>query len=269
MGIIGIDYEFQKVYSPDELKQGNAYLKSYWNKGGLVTIVWSPANPWGKDKDYKDIQPNASPGNIEELIIESSKYAGWIASLDRIAAALTDLKQAGVIVLWRPMQEMNGNWFWWGKYSFEDTQKYIDIWQHMHDYLTNVKGLDNLIWVFSPSGADPTFYPYPGNEYVDIIAPTVYDDELDIDNYSELVAYGKSYGKPIAIAEYGWNFGDGTNPDGNFDNTLYVQKLKNNYPEIAYWVTWHSWYGVKASLADNLNASQLLNDPYVVNRGNL
>jgi mannan endo-1,4-beta-mannosidase len=137
----------------------------------------------------------------------------------------------------------------------------------MHDYLTNDKGLDNLIWVFSPSGANPALYPYPGNEYVDVVAPTVYDDELDIDNYSGLVAYGELYGKPIALAEYGFNF-NVVRFDGNFDNTLYVQKLKA-YPRIAYWLTWHSWYGVKMALADNLNASQLLNDPYVINRDNL
>jgi mannan endo-1,4-beta-mannosidase len=270
VGIIGIDYEYEKVYSLDELKQANTYLKSYWNKGGLVTIVWSPANPWGAKKTYEDIQTYTSPGDIKEIITEGrSKYAGWMASLDRIAAALADLKQEGVIVLWRPMQEMNGNWFWWGKYSLEDTKKYINVWKHMHNYLTNEKGLDNLIWVFSPSGTNSKSYPYPGDEYVDIIAPTLYHDELNISNYSKLVDYVKSHGKPIAIAEYGWNFTDSTNPDGNFDNTLYVRKLKNNYPEIAYWVTWHSWYGVKAALVDNLNASQLLNDPYVLNRDNL
>jgi mannan endo-1,4-beta-mannosidase len=116
VGMIGIDYEFQKVYSLDELKQANTYLKKYWNNGGLVTIVWAPANPWGTAKDWSDIQPKASLGNIEELITEgSSIYDGWMRSLDRIAAALADLKQAGVIVLWRPMQEMNGNWFWWGE----------------------------------------------------------------------------------------------------------------------------------------------------------
>ena len=31
-----------------------------------------------------------------------------------IADALLELQKAGVVVLWRPMQEMNGNWFWWG-----------------------------------------------------------------------------------------------------------------------------------------------------------
>jgi hypothetical protein len=38
----------------------------------------------------------------------------WLEQLDLIAEGLLELKAAGVVVLWRPFQEMNGGWFWWG-----------------------------------------------------------------------------------------------------------------------------------------------------------
>jgi mannan endo-1,4-beta-mannosidase len=285
VGIIGIDYEYQRIYSLDELKQANTYLKKYWNHGGLVTITWSPANPWGSAKDWSDIQTHPKDNfgfsiiNLKELVDDGTFLNHeWIKSLDRIAAALTDLKQAGVIVLWRPMQEMNGNWFWWGNYNSDGTDKeqYKRIWQHMYKYFTVDKGLDNLIWVFSPSAAnssdgslDINASPYPGDGYVDIIAPTRYNDNLSFDGYNDLVQF--AHGKPIALGEYGPDNNDGSIPDGSFDNMLYVQKLKN-YPKIAYWVSWHSWIdgtNVQMALADNLNASQLLNDPFIINRDNL
>ena len=38
----------------------------------------------------------------------------WMKSLDRIAAGLQELQAAGIVVIWRPLHEMNGGWFWWG-----------------------------------------------------------------------------------------------------------------------------------------------------------
>lgn len=48
----------------------------------------------------------------------------------------------------------------------------------MFNYLTNVKGLHNLIWVYSPdqSRAGPARY-YPGADYVDIVALDAYVDD--------------------------------------------------------------------------------------------
>jgi len=37
----------------------------------------------------------------------------WRLFLDRIAEGLDDLQRAGVTVLYRPLHEMNGDWFYW------------------------------------------------------------------------------------------------------------------------------------------------------------
>jgi mannan endo-1,4-beta-mannosidase len=56
-----------------------------------------------------------SQSRLVALLNSSNPVASnWRKKLDRIADALSELRAAGVIVLWRPMQECNGNRFSWG-----------------------------------------------------------------------------------------------------------------------------------------------------------
>ena len=111
------------------------------------------------------------------------------------------------------MQEMNGVWFWWGIDSHRtDPGPYIRVYRAMRDYFTKDKGLDNLIWVYSPTSTygnetvtnyvfRAVDWAYPGDDYVDIIAGTNYADDMSISDYGTYVKMGK----PLGIAEYGPN----------------------------------------------------------------
>ncbi|HNX59821.1 MAG TPA: glycosyl hydrolase, partial [Spirochaetota bacterium] len=121
VSIAGVDYEYVREYSVSELKEANAVFKTHWKNGGLVAINMSPVNPWGPTHNWEDIK-FPWPGtkyegtDLMKLITPGSEvYETWMAKLDRLAEGLADLRDAGVIVMWRPMQEMNGWWFWWGK----------------------------------------------------------------------------------------------------------------------------------------------------------
>ncbi|HEY1406918.1 MAG TPA: glycosyl hydrolase, partial [Spirochaetota bacterium] len=247
VSIIGVDYEYMREYTVDELKAANTVFKKHWLNGGLVAINMSPVNPWGNKHNWEDIK-FSWPGtkyngtDLMKLITPGSEvYDAWMAKLDRIAEGLKDLRDAGVIVMWRPMQEMNGWWFWWGKtdkdHLSDSHDAYVAVWRHMHDYFTKEKKLNNLLWVFSPTQNQKfSSFPYPGDAYVDIVAGTEYLDDLSITGYEDFLAYGK----PIGIAEYGPSE-FGLKVDGSFDNRQYLTRLKNDYPKVAYWMTWESW----------------------------
>ena len=87
--------------------------------------------------------------------------------IQAIAAQLKRLEQAGVPVLWRPLHEGSGGWFWWGA-SGPDCYK--QFWIYLYKQLTDVYECDNLIWVWN--GQDPEWYP--GDAYVDIIGDDIY-----------------------------------------------------------------------------------------------
>lgn len=85
-----------------------------------------------------------------------------LRDIDSIAVQLQRLENAGVPVLWRPLHEAGGGWFWWGAKGAAAAKALYDI---MYDRLTNVHGLHNLIWEWSTN--EPEWYP--GNNKVDII----------------------------------------------------------------------------------------------------
>ena len=262
-GMIGVDYEYTYRFTPEQLSECNKSLIDYWNKGGLITINWAPHNPW-TDKGTRD----QSEVRIEELYDpDSPTFNKWYAELDRIATGLEELQKAGVVVLWRPMQEMNGSWFWWGSKSSPDNpEHYKKVFRDMFNYFTYEKKLNNLIWVYSiavhcgrESMKDPSYY-YPGDEYVDIVGTNVYESEgYKICDYEAI----KAIGKPVALTECG---PDHSKMDGTFDNTLMLKAIKDHAQDIIYWTTWHDWPDHYVSMVSNQNAKKLLEDPWVITR---
>ena len=106
-----------------------------------------------------------------------------MADIAEIAKQLTKLKEADVPVLWRPLHEAEGAWFWWGAEGAENCKK---LYHLLYDQLTNVYGLDNLIWIWT-SSAYPTSYDwYPGNDVVDMIGCDKYNAKDGMPNLSSI-----------------------------------------------------------------------------------
>jgi mannan endo-1,4-beta-mannosidase len=106
-----------------------------------------------------DIDRALAPGTPER----DELYAG----IDAAAMELSKLRDAGVPVLWRPLHEAGGGWFWW---NARDAEAYRLLWQMMFKRMTQRHHLDNLIWVYSPANTNTVSDWFPGMEYVDIIS---------------------------------------------------------------------------------------------------
>jgi mannan endo-1,4-beta-mannosidase len=169
-------------------------------KKGIVTFQWHWFSPLGgvlktstfnKAETSFDITKAVQPGTAE--------YLATLRDIDSIAVQLKRLQAAGVPVLWRPLHEAGGGWFWWGAKGPAPAKALYNI---MYDRLTGYHGLHNLIWVW----ASPEPEWYPGNTKVDIIAydsypgPYVYSSQKStFDKLFEIVG-GK---KLVAMSENG------------------------------------------------------------------
>ncbi len=252
MGADYVDYQNGSL----TFKAPNQAAIQYWNQGGLVTIsthLYDPANPKGggqRDRDV-DLETLLAPG--------TDTHARWMQELDLIAAGLQELKDAGVVVLWRPFHEMNGGWFWWGA---KDPDTFIKLWRQMFEYFSQTKGLDNLLWVYSPNHGNKTAAYYAGDRYVDLVGLDAYTDFVDtahIKGYTEVAKIEK----PFGFTEYGPP--GAQNPPGDYDYRRFLEGVKTAFPKAVFFMSWN-W---KWSLARNQNVKELLADPWIVNRADL
>jgi len=134
-----------------------------------------------------------------ELITDGTTLnTNWKNRLDIISPYLQYLKDNGVEVLFRPLHEMNQSSFWWGgRPGANGTAR---LYQITHDYLTNIKGLTNLIWVWDMQDIDKGWDQYnPGDAYWDILGFDVYSDGYSQSWYNYAVSIAGS--KPLAIGE--------------------------------------------------------------------
>ncbi len=140
------------------------------NAGGITMIRYHMGAPPLEDT-YENSQQAVANGISSVLTAGTPEYASFLQKLDYAATELQRLEDADVPVLWAPFHEASGDWFWWG---MEDGAYVAQLWNFTYDYLTNTKGLDNLIWLFPFAGAINDVV-YPGKATVDLAGPDTYD----------------------------------------------------------------------------------------------
>ena len=128
-------------------------------------------------------------------------YNNWIGRLNTLAGFFQELKDAGVAVVFRPLHEMNQCVFWWACHTGANGS--AQLYRITHDYLTNTKGLTNIVWAwniqdFSSMPNDLSRYD-PGSAYYDVLTLDIYESGFRQDYYDTMVNYAK--GKPIAVGE--------------------------------------------------------------------
>ena len=123
-------------------------------------------------------------------------------------------------VLFRPFNEMNGDWCPYSAYNTsKDTEIFKEAYKYIYSIFESSGANENTIWVWNPNSVSyPNFdwnnalMYYPGDNYVDIVGMTAYNtgtyysgekwqsfNEL----YSELyTAYCKWFSQPLMITEF-------------------------------------------------------------------
>jgi mannan endo-1,4-beta-mannosidase len=135
----------------------------HWNvpisNGSSSYAFYTPGS--GTPSTNFDILEAVKEGTNENRIIK--------ADLEKIANYLLLLKQKNIPVLWRPLHEAAGGWFWWGAKGAEPCKA---LWKLMFETF-EAKGLNNLIWVWTAEPNDNAWYP--GDNYVDIVGRDIYN----------------------------------------------------------------------------------------------
>ncbi|BCN30045.1 glycosyl hydrolase [Anaeromicropila herbilytica] len=210
-----------------------------WDKkGGLVTFQWHWHAPKGGNQFYAnktsfDLSKAVTTEDISMLPlseIKSMYEAGKISEecyllvrdIDAISGYLDQLQQANVTVLWRPLHEASGGWFWWGA---KGKDPYLWLYKLMFNRQTNYHKLNNLIWVWN--GQDASWYP--GDNYCDISGTDIYAEKHTYNSQSDQLMKTINYSSGNKMAALSEN-GVMIDPD---------MMLRDN----AYWLYFAVWYG--------------------------
>lgn len=254
--MIGLDYcAFVEGRATVATAAPNDLARQYWQAGGLVNLSWhapNPANPQGGGLNDKGV-------NLRDLLAPGPTHDRWLKSLDQVAAGLGKLQKAGVVVIWRPLHEMNGGWFWWGA---KEPADYIAVWRHMFDYFTRTKGLHNLIWAWGPNRGERTGDYYPGDAYADLVGIDAYTDQVSPEGTKGFDAILR-LPKPVGFTEYGPH--GASKPPGDFDYRRFLDGIQQHFPTLRHFLCWDE----KWNPAENKFAREFYNDPRVITRDQL
>jgi mannan endo-1,4-beta-mannosidase len=166
-------------YSPSRVERGTVGTAVeeaivHHNRGGIVSVLWHWNAPAGlydteENKWWSGFYTRATDFDVEAALSSTTNanYTLILRDIDAIAVQLKRLQSAGVPVLFRPLHEAEGGWFWWGAKGPEPTKK---LWLLLHDRLTNYHKLSNLLWVWN--SLLPAWYP--GDDTIDILSADVY-----------------------------------------------------------------------------------------------
>lgn len=197
------------IFSPSNWidYSNTSVVENWWKAGGLVAAMWHwnvPANSGISDQYafYYGSKSDQTLFDVSKISDENSEeYRLMIKDIDTISGYLNILKSKGIPVIWRPLHEAAGGWFWWGA---KGVAPFKSLWKLMFERMTHYHHLDNLIWVWTSEGNDPDWYP--GDEYVDIVGRDLYPTTNVHD--SQLTEFNKvkaiiSNRKMIALTECG------------------------------------------------------------------
>ncbi|MDE5564417.1 MAG: hypothetical protein K2I93_04625 [Oscillospiraceae bacterium] len=90
---------------------------------------------------------------IEKLVqdgVLSENCAAILRDIDAVSETLKPLAEQDIPILWRPLHEASGDWFWWGA---DGAEPYRWLWDTMYRRMTEYHGLHNLIWVWNGQNA--------------------------------------------------------------------------------------------------------------------
>ncbi len=187
------------------------YAINYAENGGIVGYVWHWVKGGSIYADKSDFNLSDAVNAHDIARLNESKlnelYEGGgvsdeslslLEDIDKIAEQFLRLKELDIPVLFRPLPEASGGWYWWG----EDKDAYLWLYKLIYHRLTDYWHLDNIIWVWNGQSKDW----YVGDEWCDIIALDIYDFSKETWTTSSRVnllhsSREISSAKPIVISE--------------------------------------------------------------------
>lgn len=208
-------------------------IEWYKEKNGIPALCWHWFSPGdiGKKAANSFYTESTTFSISKALTSGTEENKALLNDIEHMAGKFQQLEDAGVPVLFRPVHEAEGGWFWWGA---EGPEPCVKLYRLLYDKFTNEYGLNNIIWVWNSYAYDSSSKWYPGDDVVDIVGYDKYNAKDGLPNGSAIASTFYSLvkltngNKLIAMSEN--------------DTIPQVSTLMNESAGWLYFCPWYGWW---------------------------
>lgn len=213
--VLGSDFHYYLEKNATERGYHTDAVKWAFQQGFVITFDWHVSA-----RNTSSYECAGAPANLAKNIANGNDNGDrdwYLGELDKVIDIINeDLVVDGVTIpiVFRPLHEMNGGWFWWGTCSGLTAAEYKALYQLTVDYVK--ERTKSVLFCWSPNSPFGTDR-YPGDEYVDVVGVDSYEVTATTlrTELGKVVDHAQQHDKVAVFSETGNRTNAGTSPGDN------------------------------------------------------
>lgn len=212
--VLGSDFHYYLEKNATERGYHTDAVKWAFQQGYVVTFDWHISA-----RNTTSYECGTAPANLAKNIANGNTddRAWFLGELDKVIEIINEdlvVEEDTIPIVFRPLHEMNGGWFWWGTCSGLTATEYKALYQLTVDYVK--ERTKSVLFCWSPNSP---FNPdrYPGDEYVDVVGVDSYEVTTTSlrTEVGKVVDHAQQHNKVAVFSETGNRTNAGTSPGDN------------------------------------------------------
>lgn len=199
--VLGSDFHYYIEKDATEKSYHTQAVKWAYQQGYVITFDWHISARNTASYEYG----TASKDLARNIVLDLNGDRAWFyGEIDKAIQIINKDLVVGldtIPIVFRPLHEMNGGWFWWGNKAVTAAE-YKTLYQLMVTYIK--ERTKSVLFCWSPNSSFNTEY-YPGNDYVDVVGVDAYEVTIASirSELAKVVDHAQANGKVAVLSETG------------------------------------------------------------------
>jgi len=208
--VLGSDFHYYIEKNATERGYHTDAVKWAYQQGYVITFDWHISA-----RNTTSYECGTAPANLAKNIANGNINGDrdwYLGELDKVISIINEdliVDGENIPIVFRPLHEMNGGWFWWGACSGLTADEYKALYQLTVTYVKD--RTNSVLFCWSPNSPF-NLDRYPGDEYVDIVGVDAYEVNTTSlrTELGKVVDYAQAHDKVAVFSETGDRNSDAT-----------------------------------------------------------
>jgi mannan endo-1,4-beta-mannosidase len=211
--VLGSDFHYYLEKDDTERSYHTEAVKWAYRQGYVITFDWHLSGRGTTTYEYQSASKDLVNNIVNDLNGDRTWYLGEVDKVIDIINNELIVDTERITIVFRPLHEMNGGWFWWGSQATTPAN-YIELYRMLVTYIK--ERTNTVLFCWSPN-APVNFNYYPGDEYVDVLGVDAYEaNAMTVrSELAPIVDHAQANEKVAIFSETGYRLDDGTTAGDN------------------------------------------------------